>query len=167
MEIDNIVKVATEIMLNDGQLPLTLLVEGEKETAIIPRTDGNKETSHQDWAYMVGISVAMSGRFKIFHQIATVTEAWMAAMPADTAIEDAPPPSEHPDRKEIILIHLQDVFPGKKSRMRILDIIRNEDDENSFELVEDISYQKDGGEAQSSILDNFLRGYLSKRLTKN
>jgi hypothetical protein len=133
-----------------------LIVEGSRGLAI-GQMEEMPDTHHErsDFMRSLGRAAAVSGKVGRLKQVFFISEGWMSM-----AGPDKPPymrPSQDPDRKEVLIISGLEL-KGRKTRLRIFDMVRN-GDHDVVDLPELAAPQGSQETAQMPLLDAFAQGY--------
>jgi len=147
---------AKEITIQDGHHVPILIVEGSRRLAVshiqeMPETHGERLRLMQ----LFGQAAAESGKFGRLEQIFFVSEGWMSV-----AAQENPPsirPSQDPERKEVLIVSGLEAR-GRRTRLRIFEMVRNGDQE-VVDLPELSSSQAAEATAQVPLLDAFVQGF--------
>ena len=163
--IDEVVKIAQEVLLEHGNNVPTIIAEGEKGSAInqllpFPQThEGRRER-----LFIAGLMLAQSGRVGNLKQVFFVSDGWLSLV--DETGPPQIPPSQDPDRIEVLQITL-------------LEIEANHTDLVLFEMVRDAEEKlielnpleqpgvEEGGAVESPLLAAFVDGFGRGRTKMN
>ena len=163
--IEEVVSIAQEVLLEHGNHVPTIIVEGEKGPVInqlvpFPEThEGRRER-----LFIAGLMLAQSGRVGNLKQVFFISEGWMSL--ADETGPPQAPPSQDPDRIEVLQITL-------------LEIEANHTDLVLFEMVRDAEEKlielkpleqpgvEEGGDVESPLLAAFVDGFGRGRARMN
>jgi hypothetical protein len=154
--LEEVARLATEVILEYGNHVPTLIAQGE-HGPLLHQMDPFPHTheGRRHWMYVTGMVMAQSGRLPDLKQVFFISEGWMS-----TASEDTPPvvpPSQDPDRIEVLFISGLEV-EGHKADMVMYEMERNAEGR----LVDLVPMPApEGGDTQleSPLLDAFVEGY--------
>jgi hypothetical protein len=155
LTLEQVTATATETLLTTGSHPPLLILDGEAEPVGFELELPNTAARRQEVLYMVGIFVARNDMVGTLHQVFLITEAWMGA--AVDPGTDFRPPSEDPNRKEVLLI-MNRSRSSSPVRAVTLEMLR--DDQGVLQALKDVSsVGPDHASPVSPLLDAFLDGY--------
>ncbi len=159
--LEGIVELAKEVALRDGGHVPTLIIEGTGESVItqvpwLPDTPEHKQHMMRE----IGGAAAQTGRVGSLQTVFFIAEGWMSAAPPGG--EPAVPPSQDPNRKEILQISSLQV-ESHKSEIVMFEMVRD----GQRQLVELKRFDMgEGTEGSAPILDAFVEGFVMTRRAK-
>ena len=162
--IEEIISNAKEIMLRDGNRVPVLIMETDhkliaSQIPSMPVTHGER----REFMHFIGEVAAKSGRINQLQQVFMVHEGWMS-----TASEDKPaqmPPSQDPDRKEVLIISAIQLKEYKK-HLKVFEVLRDSHEQvvGFEEFVPD--EEKKDASIEVPLLDAFVHGFQTAFRTK-
>ena len=101
---DTAAENARNIFNETGEvLPMWHVVTGNNENALIATPWGDEEDKHATIFALRQLFRQMKAKRYVM-----ITEAWVATASTEREIRQGPPPSEHPDRREVLMINAED-----------------------------------------------------------
>jgi hypothetical protein len=153
-DMEEIERLAEEMLVRFGQHHPTLVVEGTQGKFIISFKDfpDTQEKKVQTLAN-AGVRVGAEGKVGDLCTLYFVFEAWMSE--AKKGKLPVNPPSADPNRKEVLIINGYDVAT-KKHELRVLEMMRDK----RSELIELQPFtQPEEGTIESPLLPAFVKGF--------
>lgn len=151
--------VARELTLRDGGHEPTLIIDGSNGPAVVqidalaPRLGERIEQM-----FFAGASLARKGHVGRLRQVFFIAEGWVS-----TAQDGSPPnlpPSQDPNRKEVLIISGYAPATGQ-ANLALLEMIR--DPEGTLrELREFERFGEDDEDVRSPLLMAFVKGFFSR-----
>jgi hypothetical protein len=162
--LEYVTQLAREVALEHGGHIPTLIVEGSRQPLIgqIPELPPTHE-GRVDMMRTMGATLALSGQVGALRQVFFICEGWMS-----TAHEGEPPvvpPSQDPNRKEVLLISSLKV-EGSQSGLVMFEMVRDTEGK-LVELPQLPTPQDEGGSVDSPLLDAFAEGFRAGRRRVN
>lgn len=144
-------------LLQDGHHVPTLIVEGSRNTVIMPITDLNR--SHEGRVrqlFTTGVTLARRDAIGIPEQAFFITEAWMSTMKGKAT--PVIPPSKNADRQEVLFVSNLDLMQGQ-SRAIMFEMIR--DSKNNLMEVNEmrIGDREQPAQVENPLLVAFVHGF--------
>lgn len=166
LSLEAIAQLAKETTLRDGYHLPTLIVDGEHQ-AIATQIERFAPT-HEGRAqqlFVLGMILAERGEPSVLQQVFLITEAWMSM----ATQEHSPhvPPSQDPQRKEILAVSRLRVHPPHTD-MVVFEMKR--DSTGKLMSLENLDRQiaaENGVSAESPLLEAFAIGFLGSALKPN
>jgi hypothetical protein len=150
--IDQIASLAVEVMLQTGQHSGMLFLYQEKLPTIINLAGLPGEAR---FAFMTALGSTLSEKLRAYGLLTDlffVNEAWLTETTRERW-QNEPPPSEHPDRIEVLMVaHYQ--MTARKIDVRMFNMLRND---NTLEL----QMRSDEGIFSSDLISAFVQGWQS------
>ncbi len=152
LTIEQVAAIAKETILRDGYHIPMMLVDGSKNHVAIQITEvGDTFEERQRQMFQAGFALAQENVIGSLEQVFFVTEAWMSAGTQDK--EPVYPPSQDPNRKEILFISC-------------LNVLTRENEALTFEMIRDaegklveLTQLQRSTEAESPLLNAFVVGF--------
>jgi hypothetical protein len=155
--LEEVVEIAQEVILEHGNHVPTIIVQGEKGSAInqlVPFPETHE--GRQERMFIAGLMLAQSGRIGDLKQVFFISEAWMSA-----ADEDGPPripPSQDPKRIEVLIItHLE--VEDQRTELALYEMIRDAEGRLADLLELEQPGTAEGGHVESPLLSAFVEGF--------
>lgn len=156
LTLDQVVNEAIDTTLRDGGHIPMLIVEGDKQSALIPLELADTFEGRQMQMLMLGTLLSRGRTLGTLAQVFFISEGWMKSVePGET---DTIRPALDPNRKEVLTVFHQDISDDAV-HMRNFEMIR----ENDGQLVELKPHTELYGEehqAESPLLQAFVTGFL-------
>jgi hypothetical protein len=155
LHLEDIVRLAEEVLMRDGGHLPTLIVEGTTDSLITQLVDlpGEPEL-RQALLFQVGVLLASDVDLGSLRQVFMITEGWLSLR------RDGKPPMERPSQdpeREEVLVVAAFFPPSGRQAVELRRMIRNA----QGELVEVSQVSKPEGatEAENPLLEAFVLGY--------
>lgn len=148
--MDHMASFAEKTFTSEGQvLPMWILVDEKGEHSVYVTPFGS-DTEKDLTARLIRAAVKKTSAVRL----GFMSETWMASKPRDTPMEELRDfvPSEQPDRREAIMILVEDRF-GKHLAGSI-EILRDDNGEARLEKFKDMTFQD--GPHECSRFANFF-----------
>jgi hypothetical protein len=155
LHLEDIVRLAEEVLMRDGGHLPTLIVEGTTDSLVtqLPDLPGEPEL-RQALLFQVGALLAREFDLGQLRQVFMITEGWLSLR------RDGKPPVERPsldpERKEVLVVAA--IFPPSgRQAIELREMIRNA----QGELIEVTQVSKPEGatEAENPLLEALVAGY--------
>jgi len=149
LSLEEVIRTAKEITLQDGGHVPTVLAEGGGVTIA---TQLEFRGTHQERVatmHAAGFALGKSGQLSQLEQVFFISEGWMSRHQRGTP---PVPPSEDPHRIEVLLVSRLDVAQ-KRNELAVYEIVRQ------GEAVVDLSHQGDLSSYDSPLLKAFAVGF--------
>lgn len=165
LSLEAVAQVASAVMMQDGYHRPTVIAEGDRERVVAqinpmaPTAEGRAQQ-----LFALGAVLAEQGDLGVLYQVFFITEAWMSLARADE--EPVVPPSEDPDRTEILLIARLIVHPPQQE-VAVFEMQR--DEQGQLRELQHFGHQEAADQltAESPLLVAFALGYLGRSLDWN
>ena len=148
-------ETAQEVLLRDGYHAPTLFVFGNKGGSAI-QIMGDVETFRERAAMMqhIGAELAAEKKLGELRRVLLVSEGW-ASVPEDGKIPKIPP-SEDPNRKEVLLIAMMDL-EKVETQISMFEMLR--DEKGQLTDLASVEQEMKGSETRAYLLEEFVSGY--------
>jgi hypothetical protein len=150
--IDQVAKLAKEVLLLEGGYTPTVIVEGSNSTIAV-EISASADTQQERWNHMarIGFALAQQNAVGNLRQVFYIGEAWIGTAAAGK--QPGYRPSRDPDRKESLVILHRSVYSSRNA-MLVGEIVRDE----KGNLI-DLKKFQEVQEGQNPFLDAFLHGF--------
>lgn len=163
LTLSSIVQTAKAIVLEHGGHVSTLIAEDDLQAIMIQIHD--LQPTHEARAaqfFILGFTLALSGEVGVLQQAFFISEGWMSA--AQLGKAPKVPPSQDPQRKEVLLVSQLDVST-EKSELVVIEMIR--DAAGQLVNLEDFQPSSEPREhditVENPLLLAFVNGFLQGR----
>ncbi len=150
--IEEIASLAKENLLRDGKHAPTVIVDGDKAVVTIRIKPVRTSQECQRQLFQAGFALAKTKELNDLQQVFLISEGWMSVGGADKTPDY--PPSQDPDRKEILLVSSLTV-PTAHNEVKVWEIIRDQ----TGMLLDLKEFDTGVMQAQSPLLNAFLTGF--------
>ena len=158
LTLETVVGIARQVTLQNGRHAPTLMVEGQRHTAIIQlaRIADSFDARAAQMA-RIGWLLAHSDEVGSLRQVFFITEAWMSTV-KDGELPDTRP-SQDPDRLEVLTVSGLSVETGQ-TQMALYEMQR--DGHGQLQTLRDLNEQlaSPNSRAESPLLNAFVLGFL-------
>lgn len=163
LTIERITRLSSELLLASGQHLPMVIIEGSLKTDMVVIEDmpPTHDERLQRMAH-VGFTLAKQESVGELQQMVFVTEGWLSAGTPDSPPQI--PPSQDPNRIEVLLINHLDV-PNQKYQLMALEMIRDENGEVREVRPHESMKETEDMNVESPLLDALLIGYQSAKQT--
>ena len=159
LSIEVVAERAKETALKEGGHPPTLLVKGTLETVVIqPQEIGATPEDRQQQLFEIGFLVGDSQLVGILQQAFLVTEGWLSVAEAGQPLKV--PPSQDPQRKEVLVVSELNVDEVEEAEMNILVYEMLRDTNGELRELTRHNELDQRGNGVSPLLDAFLAGFV-------
>ncbi len=154
-KLETISETAKALLLRDGYHAPTLFVFGSKGGSVI-QIIGDVGTIRERAATMQHIAAELAAEKKLgeLQQVLLVSEGW-ASVPDDGKIPEIPP-SEDPQRMEILLIAMMDLEKGE-TQILLFEMLR--DEKGKLTNLPSVAQEMKGTETRAYLLEEVVSGY--------
>jgi hypothetical protein len=160
LTFEELVRMAQKSALEHGGHQPLLLVQGSNRVFAAELTDlppTHRERSQ--WLFFLGFSMAQSPDFGQLEQVYFVSEAWMNHVDKEQA--DFMPPSQHPDRFEVLLISS---LSGDGKHTQIATLTMQRDAAGKLVTLQPMERSEEEDQtAENSLLTAFIHGFAAGR----
>jgi hypothetical protein len=156
--LEQVLDQAREVILRDGGHAPTVIADGSHAAVSLALPElGDTHDERRFQMFAAGFMLGHSRRLGALRQAFFVSEGWMSV--AEGEIPPRVPPSEDPNRKEVLFVSSLKLADGKAS-MVIFEMIRDSEGE-LFEIkpLSGIADQVEETEVESPLLDAFAAGF--------
>lgn len=155
LTIEGIAQTAKEITLVNGVHSPTVIVEGS-QCSIAAEFHELLDTfeGKLNQLFLTGVNFARNGEVGRLRQVFFISEAWMSLIQEDEV--PATPPSEDPDRKEVLIISGKDISL-QETHMIICEMIR--DDQGVLTDIRDLEGEDTEQALEFPLLNAFIDGF--------
>lgn len=152
-------RLTKEVLLRDGHHVPTLIVDGTRNPIVIqvevlaPTFEGRMKQM-----FVTGQALAHEGTVGRVRSVYFVTEAWLSQA-REGNLPDVPP-SQDPQRKEVLMVNGLDRLIGKSRRvyLAIFEMVR--DEQGTLREIRNYSFpDKPADAADTPLLEAFLTGF--------
>lgn len=157
-DFEFIAEIASENILAHGFHPPTIIVHGSRGSTVA-QFESLSDT-HQErlrTMFFVGKDLARRVEIGALEQVYLISEAWMSKPKEDGTVDL--PPSEDPNRLEVLIISGVDLLAGMKQRMALFELIRDENEKLSDTRRVEIPVSVQPEKIESPLLNAFVNGY--------
>ncbi len=158
LTLKDVVRVAQDVALNQGGHTPMLVVEGRRNTMgyQVPEMVDSHEGRTQQF-FMIGLMLASVAEIGVLQQVFFISEGWMSVVEEGKEIDR--PPSEDPQRQEVLMIYGLSVAT-RKAQMQLFEMRRDEKgDLKSLEAPKG-SLNVQETQVESPLLNAFALGFL-------
>jgi hypothetical protein len=160
LTFEELVQVAKKAALERGGHQPLLLAQGSKrvfaaELADLPATHAERSR----WLFFLGFDMAQTPDFGKLEQVYLVSEAWMSRV--DNGQSAVVPPSQHPDRFEVLLISS---LSGDGKHTQVATLRMQRDTAGTLTGLQEMERSNaDDPTATSPLLAAFVHGFAAGR----
>jgi hypothetical protein len=155
LTIEKVAEIAKETVLRDGYHIPTVLVSGSQQDVAIQITEiADTSEERQRQMYYAGLTLAQEHVVGVPQQIFLISEGW-----ASVGTEDNPPmtpPSQDPNRKEVLLIAHSNVLTVEDN---VLTFEMLRDTEGKLVGLTQLHEKTEGRQAESPLIRAFVVGF--------
>jgi hypothetical protein len=165
MTFEEVTRIAQEMTLQQGSHVPLLAIQGDQQALLLPMTElADTHEGRAQQMFITGLALASSGEVGVLQQVFFITEGWLSVV--DTGEIPDTPPSQDPQRREVLTISNLDMETGK-TQMKLLEMKR--DDQGKLQALEQPDWRKDTGktEAESPLLNAFVLGFFGLALSSD
>ncbi len=153
LTLEEVASLAKEMVLHDGYHVPTVIAEGNKGAVAMQITElGSTAEERQRQMFQAGFALAQTQAVGVLRQVFQVSEGWMSG--GQPGERPHYPPSQDPNRKEILLVASLTV-PSARNEVRVWEMIRDP----TRKLVDLKAFDTGAEEAQSPLLNAFVAGF--------
>lgn len=155
--LETVTAIAVENALRDGGVQPVLLIQGSKEGVgiqvqeLAPTGEGRALQF-----FSIGFTIAGLRSIGNLEQVFFVSEAWMSAAQPDQP--PTHPPSQDPNRIEVVIIFAHDVVKSESDAV-MLEMIRNQRGDLTELRHLEKTQKGQGDRLESVLLDAFTEGF--------
>jgi hypothetical protein len=161
--LEEIISNAKEIMVRDGKLTPVLIMEADNKVVVGQIPDLSPTPGERvELMRFLGQAAAKSGRVNNLQQVFMVTEGWMSEPSVDG--DELIPPSEDPNRKEVLIFSAIQMRERKK-HLKVYEVIRDQH-EQVIRMEEFVPETLEETSVEVPLLDAFVQGFQTGFRTK-
>ena len=152
LTIEQVAAIAKENLLRDGYHVPMVLVDGSKIDVAVQITEfGDTFEERRRQMFHAGFALAQENVVGVLQQIFFVSEGWMSVGTAEK--QPFYPPSQDPNRKEVLLIANLNVLTNQNEAMK-METVRDAEGK-----IIALTEPQKGTAAESSLLNTFVVGF--------
>jgi hypothetical protein len=155
---EHVVSRAKAFALREGgHIPMLIAQGNEGNVVLGMEISPEFREERFDMMFAAGMEVAKRDMVGLLEEIFFVNEGWMSV--AEEENRPVVPPSQDPERIEVLQITGIDVTDGDRIQMQIFEMVRDvQGDLTNLDEIENLKEEKEG-RAESPLLAAFLDGY--------